>query len=125
MKNKWKLFIYLRRVEWALDCPRARRRALMEQVRRDAGPLLRERPEEEPAGCLGNPNELARGLLKTLDPKELVAYRRGRTLLRRRVLACLAAALIGVSAWAIYLYRTPREIIVTESITIYAGSDSP
>ncbi len=119
MKKKLDLFFYLRRVSRALDCPPARRRVLLEKVRRDAEPLLAERPGAEASACLGDPKELARGLLETLDQRELEQYRRRRTILRRGLIAFLAAALIGVSTWAIYLYRTPIKPDVTERITIY------
>jgi len=120
MKEKMDLFVYLRRVSRALACPPARRRALLEKVRRDAELLLNERPGAGAAACLGDPKELARGLLETLDQRELEQYRHKRTLLRRGLLVFLAAALIGVSTWAVYLYRMPLKSVVVERITIYA-----
>ncbi len=128
MKKRLELFVYLSRVSRALDCPRARRRALMEKVRRDAELLLTERPEAETAASLGDPKELARGLLETLDQRELEQYRRRRTLLRRGVIALLAVTLIGIGTWAYYMWTHPKEIIVLEESTtliIYPTRDHP
>ncbi len=120
------LSAYLRRVSRALDCPPARRRALLEKVRRDAGELFggrRDVSEAEAAACLGDPKELAQGLLETLDRQELERYRRRKKLLFRGLAVFLAAALIVVSVWAIHLYRTPIRLEVTETITIYPERD--
>jgi len=101
---------YLRRVERVLDCPPARRRALMARVQRDIERFLAEQPDataREAADYLGDPEELARGLLETLDPEELEWYRNRGARLRRRLvvllIAVLVAALIGTWMYVFYL----------------------
>ncbi len=113
---------YLRRVERALACPPDSRRALMDRVRRDAGQFLADRPEataEEAAAYLGDPEELAQGLLETLDPEELRRYRHKGVLLRRGLvlllIAALVAALIGTCLYARHLKKNQFQITVIEA----------
>ncbi len=131
MKNRPGLTAYLRRVERALDCPSARRRALLEKVRRDAGELFGGRldvSEEEAAACLGDPEELARGLLETLDREELERYRRKKALLFRAAVVLLLAALIGTGRWAYYVWTHPKKIEIIEDpnpLIIYSEKERP
>ncbi len=120
------LSAYLRRVSRALDCPPARRRALMDKVRRDAGELVGGRravSEAEAAASLGDPTELAQGLLETLDQQELERYRHRRKLLFRAAVVLLIAALIYMGRWAIQLYTAEYEVI--EVLEIYPPTDQP
>lgn len=117
---------YFRGLERRLDCPAARRRALLEDVRREARQFAQEKPDatpEEVAGYLGDPQELAQGLLENLNQEELARYRRRRKLLRRGVVALLAVALIGISVWSYYLWTHPAKLEiaeVSETLIIYA-----
>ncbi len=123
---------YLRRVERALACPPDSRRALMDRVRRDAGQFLADRPEataEEAAAYLGDPEELARGLLEMLDPAELARYRRRGVLLRRGlvglVIAALVAALIGSCLYARHLKKNQFQITVIEASCTFSAPEFP
>ncbi len=123
---------YLRRVERALDCPPGQRRALMERVQRDLERFLDEQPEataEEAAAYLGDPEELAQGLLETLDPKELERYRRKGVLLRRGVvllvIAALVVALIGTCLYARHLRKNQFQITVIEASSTHISQELP
>ena len=112
---------YFRRLDRSLDCPRPLRRRLAAQVRRAAEDYCRERPEAGPAEVvqyLGDPAETARELLDGLDPEELDRARRRERLARRVLVAVLILALVGVGAWGVHLWSTPKSVEVTEVLVI-------
>ena len=112
---------YFRRLDRSLDCPRPLRRRLAAQVRRAAEDYCRERPETGPAEVvqyLGDPAETARELLDGLDPEELGRARRRAGLARRALVAVLILALVGVGAWGVHLWSTPKSVEVTEVLVI-------
>lgn len=112
---------YFRRLDRSLDCPRPLRRRLAAQVRRAAEDYCRERPEAGPAEVvqyLGDPAETARELLDGLDPEELGRARRRERLARRVLVAVLIFALVGVGAWGVHLWSTPKSMEVTEVLVI-------
>ena len=112
---------YFRRLDRSLDCPRPLRRRLAAQVRRAAEDYCRERPEAGPAEVvqyLGDPAETARELLDGLDPEELGRARRRERLARRVLVAVLILALVGVGAWGVHLWSTPKSMEVTEVLVI-------
>ena len=116
---------YFRRLDRSLDCPRPLRRRLAAQVRRAAEDYRRERPEVGPAEViqyLGDPAETARELLDGLDPEELGEARRRAGLARRALVAVLILALMGVGAWRVHLWSTPKSVEVTETLIIYTDS---
>ena len=116
---------YFRRLDRSLDCPRHLRRRLAAQVRRAAEDYCRERPEAGPAEVvqyLGDPAETARELLDGLDPEELDRARRRERLARRVLVAVLILALVGVGAWGVHLWSTPKSVEVTETLIIYTDS---
>ena len=116
---------YFRRLDRSLDCPRPLRRRLAAQVRRAAEDYCRERPEAGPAEVvqyLGDPAETARELLDGLDPEELGRARRRERLARRVLVAVLILALVGVGAWGVHLWSTPKSMEVTETLIIYTDS---
>lgn len=112
---------YFRRLDRQLACPRPLRRRLTAQVRRAAEDYCRERPQAGPAEViqyLGDPAEAARELLEGLDPGELDRARRRERLLWRALVAVLVLALIGVGAWGVHLWNTPKHVEVTEVLVI-------
>ena len=112
---------YFRRLDRHLDCPRPLRRRLAAQVRRAAEDYCRERPQAGPAEVvqyLGDPAETARELLEGLDPGELDRARRRERLLWRALVAVLVFALVGVGAWGVHLWNTPKHVEVTEVLVI-------
>lgn len=116
---------YFRRLDRSLDCPRPLRRRLAAQVRRAAEDYCRERPEAGPAEVvqyLGDPAETARELLDGLEPGELDRARKRERLARRALAAVLILALVGVGAWRVHLWSTPKSVEVTETLIIYTDS---
>ena len=112
---------YFRRLDRSLDCPRPLRRRLTAQVRRAAEDYCRERPQAGPAEVvqyLGDPAETARELLEGLDPGVLDRARKRERLARRALVAVLVLALIGVGAWGVHLWNTPKHMEVTEVLVI-------
>ena len=116
---------YFRRLDRLLACPRPLRRKLTAQVLRAKEDYLREYPEAGPAEViqyLGQPEEVARTLLDSLDPAELERSRRRDRRLRWSLVAVLAAALVIVGAWGIHLWGTPKNVEITETLIIYTDS---
>ena len=117
---------YFRRLDRLLACPRPLRRKLTAQVRRAKEDYLREYPEAGPAEViqyLGQPEEVARTLLDSLDPAELERSRRRDRRLRWSLVAVLAAALVVVGAWGIHLWNSPKHMEVTQVLVI--GDEVP
>ena len=117
---------YFRRLDRLLACPRPLRRKLTAQVLRAKEDYLREYPEAGPAEViqyLGQPEEVARTLLDSLDPAELERSRRRDRRLRWSLVAVLAAALVVVGAWGIHLWNSPKHMEVTQVLVI--GDEVP
>lgn len=118
---------YFRRLERALECPKAVRRPFLERTRRMAEDLLRDSPEaggQELTELLGEPRELAQGFLETLDPEILMKHRRRKKLIRWGLTALAAALAIAVivylGIWIHNLRAQPLELKATDTIIIYA-----
>lgn len=117
---------YFRQLNRLLACPRPLRRKLTAQVLRAKEDYLREYPEAGPAEViqyLGQPEEVARTLLDSLDPAELERSRRRDRRLRWSLVAVLAAALVVVGAWGIHLWNSPKHMEVTQVLVI--GDEVP
>lgn len=113
---------YFRRLERALECPKAVRRPFLERTRRMAEDLLRDSPEaggQELTGLLGEPRELAQGFLETLDPEILMKHRRRKKLFRRGLAALAVAIIICLGIWVYYLWAHQLNIEVTKTLVIY------
>lgn len=113
---------YFRTLERYLDCPRAVRGPFLARTRQMAEDFFQNRPgatPEEAADYLGDPRELARGFLETLDPDVLERYHRRKKLFRRGCVAVLVVALAAATAWGIYLWRMPMQVEVTGVITVH------
>ena len=116
---------YFRRLDRLLACPRPLRRKLTAQVRRAKEDYLREYPEAGPAEViqyLGQPEEVARTLLDSLDPAELEQARKRERLVQRALVAVLVLAFVAVAAWGIHLWGTPKNVEITETLIIYTDS---
>lgn len=113
---------YFRSLKRRLNCPKEIRRHFLEKTRRTAEDFLQNKPDASPrdlAGYLGEPEELARGFLETLDPEMLGRYRNRKKFLQRVCIAVLMAALIAVTCLAVKLWREPMNVEVTGVIKIY------
>ena len=72
------------------------------------------------AAFLGDPKELARGYLDTLDQEALLRYQRRRRLLLRGALGGLILLCALTAAWALYIKSKPVPMITsTETLIIY------
>ena len=86
---------------------------------------LRECPEAGPAEViqyLGQPEEVARTLLDSLDPAELEQARKRERLVQRALVTVLVLAFVAVAAWGIHLWGTPKNVEITETLIIYTDS---
>lgn len=109
---------YIRRLNRALDCPKALRRPFLNRTRKMAEDCLLNGSDDaaqDVAYYLGDPQELAQGFLKTLDQEVLKRYRRQKKFLLWGCIAVLAIMLVGVAIWGM----RPMTLEVTETVTIY------
>lgn len=121
---------YFRRVEKRLKCPRSQRRALLDKVRCAAREFAEENPEatlEETAEYLGNPHEVAQGLLETLDPEELGHYQKSRQTWLMVWVSLLVVAVVAMGMRFAYLKIHPKPVVVEviERVIIYEGVENP
>ena len=119
MKTEWKA--YYRDLAWRLECPRAKRRELIEETRRAVTNFMEEAPHVEFADAvrfIGTPAELARSYNELLGPEATEKFRRGRRIRRRIVLGFAIVALAAAVIYGAYLRERQHDVNITEEKTI-------
>lgn len=114
---------YYNSLERLLKCPKEQRNRFLEQTRRMAEDYMQGNPDatsQEVTDFLGDPRELAREFLDTLDPELLERYQKNRKIFRIGCVSVLAVALIIVTIWGGRLWSTPKTMEVAETLTVYA-----
>lgn len=76
--------------------------------------------QEDLISYLGEPEELARGFLETLDPEIMAQHKKRRSLLLYGGIATLTVALVCVIAGFIYYYSITPVIEMTDTLIIYS-----
>lgn len=113
---------YYNSLERLLKCPKEQRGRFLEQTRRMAEDYMQGNPDDTPqevTDFLGDPRELAREFLDTLDPELLERYQKNRKIFRIGCVSVLAVALIIVTIWGGRLWSTPKTMEVSRVITIH------
>lgn len=124
MGERNQLSEYFRVLKEHLKCPWHHRAHFIAETKRMVADFRQgnlHATEEDILAFLGDPQDLARTYLETLDPQELKRFRMWDRRIRRG-LACGAVFLICVlSAWCIYMETVtlPVEIVATETLVIY------
>ena len=106
---------------WRLECPRAKRRGLIEETRRAVTNFMEEAPHAEFADAvrfIGTPAELARSYNELLGPEATEKFRRGRRIRRRIVLGFAIVALAAAVIYCAYLRERQHDVNITEEKTI-------
>lgn len=114
---------YYNSLERLLKCPKEQRGRFLEQTRRMAEDYMQGNPDATPqevTDFLGDPRELAREFLDTLDPELLERYQKNRKIFRIGCVSVLAVALIIVTIWGGRRWSTPKTMEVAETLTVYA-----
>lgn len=114
---------YFQRLKRLLDCPKPLRNSFLAQTRRMAEDFIVGRPDttqEDLISYLGEPEELARGFLETLDPEIMAQHKKRRSLLLYGGIATLTVALVCVIAGFIYYYSITPVIEMTDTLIIYS-----
>ena len=123
MERTGELKHYFHRLRELLPCPSKDRRRFLADARRMAEDFRLGNPGASPsqiAAFLGDPKELARGYLDTLDQESLLRYQRRRKYLTRGVLLFLIFLCLLTAAWALYIKSKPVPMITsTETLIIY------
>lgn len=112
---------YFRKLTALLVCPNDRRKEFVAEAHRMADDYRQgnlDATEEEVIEFLGPPEELAQTYLETIDPAELDRYQTRRTWMRRGFAFSIAVVICLLTAWCIYLKTRPKEVEVTETLTI-------
>lgn len=119
MTSEWKT--YARALSRQLQCPRAKKRALLEDTRRLAEDYLAENPGGGYDGLtafLGPPEELARSYLEAMGPETAKQYRRQRQGLIGLVLGLIILFLIATIWYNIELRSRQHDVHITGEKTI-------
>ena len=128
MERTGELKHYFRRLKELLPCPPRDRRRFLADARRMAEDFRLGNPGASPSqivAFLGDPKELARGYLDTLDQEALLHYQRCHKSITRGVLVFFAVLFIFIASWALHLFFRPIPMVTsTETLIIYEKSDN-
>lgn len=114
---------YYNSLERLLKCPKEQRGRFLEQTRRMAEDYMQGNPDATPqegTDFLGDPRELAREFLDTLDPELLERYQKNRKIFRIGCVSVLAITLLIVSTLFAWRISLPAQMEVAETLTVYA-----
>ena len=119
---------YFQQLEQRLDCPNGTRKRFLTKTRQAAEEFLREKPDatrQELIDLLGDPEELAQGFLETLEPEVLERYRKRKKLLLRGCVAALITVSVTISVFAVTFKKTPVQVEINDTLTIYSEFTLP
>lgn len=112
---------YFRTLKTHLPCPKPEQARFLSKAKQMADDYRQGNPdatEEEVIEFLGPPEELAAVFLESIDPDRLRQYRNRKMWLRRGCAALFATAFFLITVWWAYLKFYPKEVEVTETLTI-------
>ena len=119
---------YFQQLEQRLDCPNGTRKRFLTKTRQAAEEFLRQKPDatrQELIDRLGDPEELAQGFLETLEPEELERYRKRKKFLLRGCVAALITVSVTISVFAVTFKKTPVQVEINDTLTIYSEFTLP
>ena len=119
---------YFQQLEQRLDCPNGTRKRFLTKTRQAAEEFLREKPDatrQELIDLLGDPEELAQGFLETLEPEVLERYRKRKKFLLRGFVAALITVSVTISVFAVTFKKTPVQVEINDTLTIYSEFTLP
>ena len=126
MGDSYQLTEYFCTLKEHLKCPRHRQSQFLSNIKDMIADFRQGNPsatEAEIINFLGEPQDLARTYLDTLDPQELKHYRRRALWIRRGCACAVATVIVVLAAWCCYLETRPGEFTVVETITIYSSGE--
>ena len=112
---------YYNSLERLLKCPKEQRGRFLEQTRRMAEDYMQGNPDvtpQEVTDFLGDPRELAREFLDTLDPELLERYQKNRMIFRWGFAVAMTMIVLLLGVWAVALKAQPIDMEVSRVITI-------
>ena len=119
---------YFQQLEQRLDCPNGTRKRFLTKTRQAAEEFLREKPDatrQELIDLLGDPEELAQGFLETLEPEVLERYQKRKKFLLRGCVAALITVSVTISVFAVTFKKTPVQVEINDTLTIYSEFTLP
>lgn len=119
---------YFQQLEQRLDCPNGTRKRFLTKTRQAAEEFLRQKPDatrQELIDLLGDPEELAQGFLETLEPEVLERYRKRKKFLLRGCVAALITVSVTISVFAVTFKKTPVQVEINDTLTIYSEFTLP
>ena len=119
---------YFQQLEQRLDCPNGTRKRFLTKTRQAAEEFLRQKPDatrQELIDLLGDPEELAQGFLETLEPEVLERYRKRKKFLLGGCVAALISVSVTISVFAVTFKKTPVQVEINDTLTIYSEFTLP
>jgi len=120
----WAAKRYLSAVRRQLDAPPGNKEQLMDRLRRAVSTYLEENENVTPdalASAFGQPEVCAASLLSEIDPTEVAAVRNRRKRRQRTVAGLLAALVVLLTGFSLYLYSTGGLVFIIH--THYASPE--
>ena len=115
------LLRYHRQVKKELVCPRSMRDKFLADARRMTDDFISENPGATMAelkNAVGEPSQLAAMFLENADSNIVKGYRKRKSRLKRLAVILLAAALLAMTALAIYVINVKQNSVITQENTI-------
>ena len=118
---------YCQQLNALLPCPPEDAKRCIADVRQSAKRLREEQPEitaDEIKEFLGEPRDVARMFLDTLDPVRVERYRRRKKRFIRLLIGVLTVALCG-ALYAAYYFLTTPQCVYTEEFYVSEPQELP
>ena len=118
---------YCQQLNALLPCPPEDAKRCIADVRQSAKRLREEQPEitaDEIREFLGEPRDVARMFLDTLDPVRVERYRRRKKRFIRLLIGVLTVALCG-ALYAAYYFLTTPQCVYTEEFYVSEPQELP
>ena len=118
---------YCQQLNALLPCPPEDAKRCIADVRQSAKRLREEQPEitaDEIREFLGEPRDVARMFLDTLDPARVERYRKRKKWFIRLLIGVLTVALCG-ALYAAYYFLTTPQCVYTEEFYVSEPQELP
>lgn len=117
---------YYRQLERSLNCPRPQRLYFLSQASLMVEDYLQGNPKatpEEVCAFLGDPKDLARAFLESLDPDLLRQYQTKRKNAKWYLILFSAVSILFLCILSFYLLNRPMKMQVADTVTIYGSEE--
>lgn len=116
---------YCRQVDKLLDCPKASKKAFLQQTSVTLQRLVTEQPQlsyAQAIKCIGAPQDLASFFLETQDAASLARYYRRKQFYKKIFYTVVTLLLVGILSFGIWYICMPtvqEATVINRGTTIY------